>query len=77
MVRFQNVKPHLHYCIKFQITRTSDRYQLASPNTTHLLATIKSLTKTNLQGLGGFQSQNYSRKIAYSRSASEILFLHK
>ena len=55
--KVSNVKPHSHSCIKFQIAPTGDRYQLASPNSTHPLATIKSLTKLNLQGLGGFKTK--------------------
>ena len=45
-------------------------YQLASQNSTHILATIKSLTKINLQGLEGSKAKP-QQKIAYSRPASE------
>ena len=37
---------------------------------------IKSLTKINLQGLSDSKA-NLQQEIAYSRSASEISFLHK
>ena len=68
--KVSNVKPHSHNCIKFQITPTGDRYQLACPNSTHLLATIKSLTKINLQELESSKAKP-QQKIAYSHPASE------
>ena len=74
--KVSSVWPHSHNYIIFQIAPKSDRYQPTSPNFTHPLASVKSLTKINLQGLGSFKAK-LQQKIAHSRPASKFSSLHK